>query len=561
MRGELTLLPGPNVLDVMLQAEALVSGTVVDESGRPLVDVSLSLECRTPVETVLSPDSVTTDDQGHFLFKGVMRGDYTVTMQHPDFLATELPVTAPADGLRWVMRSGMSLDVELLDEGGHPVPGATVLAHGIGPESSTQMAETTGEEGKVLLKGLEPGRYMVAAVVAVPGHLRTVRRTVESPHTGPLRVRLQLTPGLRLEGLVVDREGKPLEQAVIRVAPLALADGDSDASPSPPEEDPTRDLHQVEWSDGLGDPLWTGKDGRFALDGLAPGTYFLRALKPGYVFREGTQEVMAEQGLRVSAGARDVRVVLDFMGVMRGRVVRADGSPVIDFSLNDSIYHGDEGRFSEPIHEPGEQELVVNAEGLTGLRRTVRVREGEDLDVGDVVLQEGREVRVRVLDARTSQPLADADVDLLGVTPDEPDGERSRLGARHRAQGGHPLRVPGGQGGPAPRGHAGARARGGAALDAGGEPLGLRDGARAARGHAARGARASAPGPLASSVPHPRAPLLRGAAGSLGGALRHGREVRARPYPFTGDLRTGGRVPPMGPPRPRTSSPRGWALS
>jgi hypothetical protein len=52
---------------------------------------------------------------------------------------------------------------------------------------------------------------------------------------------------------------------------------------------------------------------------------------------------------------------------------------------------------------------------LTGTRRKVRVREGEDVDLGAVVLRRGREVRVRVLDARTSQPVRGVEVDVLGT--------------------------------------------------------------------------------------------------------------------------------------------------
>ena len=443
------LEPGPTPLDVVLRPALPLSGTVVDASGQPISGVEMSLEGPL-TQTGLPPDSTESDAQGHFQLEVAEPGAYVLILHQGGWLTTELSVTAPARGLRLVMSSGVHLAVEVVDEAGHPQRDAVVFAlidppdnsgnpvrivrggrvlfeRGARVEDINSLRRLTDGAGQVEFTGLKPGRYVVAAAVEVPGYVRTVRRLLELSTPGAQRVRLSLEPGLRLEGRVVDRSGKPLAGAEVRVAPLALADGSS----NPQELEPERFIQLNVWRSargtGLGlaayfgdvptrPPQTTGRDGRFVVESLAPGPHFVTAYKDGYGFAEDVEE----HGTRASAGERDVRVVLDFLGEMRGRVVHADGSPVTDFTVNGTPYHDARGTLLVPVQEIGEQEVLIRAKGRTGVRRTVNVREGEVVELGTVVMREGREVRVLVLDARTSQPVETVGVDLFGVEPDLP---------------------------------------------------------------------------------------------------------------------------------------------
>lgn len=424
---DVPLVPGPNLFDFTLRHAVSVTGVVVDEAGQPVADVDLSL-MRMPTQGTIGIDATSGAD-GTFRLKAEEPGPYRVRMEHTDYLTTEQDVTAPVERLRLVLHSGMSIEVEVMDEAGHPVPQATVYTQGEQPEEEQAQADVTNEAGKAVLKGLKPARYQVLAALHAPGHLRLMSAPVEARAPGLVRVRLQFEPGLRLSGVVVDRAGKPVIGAEVRLVLLSLVE----VKPPPltlslgrqsEEREPavSRELLEDAWTSGAGTPLETGGDGRFSASGLKPGTYLVTAVKPGYAVQDLPDEFEGVMGVRASAGGSDVRLVLDFLGLVRGRLVNEDGTPITSFQLNDEPVSNTQGLFQKTVEEPGEQELTLVAEGVTGVRRKVRVREGEEVDLGNVVLRKGREVRVRAVDARTSQPVEGVEVDVLGHTP-RSDGE------------------------------------------------------------------------------------------------------------------------------------------
>ncbi|MGZ3457557.1 MAG: hypothetical protein ACXU86_03530, partial [Archangium sp.] len=219
----------------------------------------------------------------------------------------------------------------------------------------------------------------------------------------------------------------PVAGAEVRVAPAAVIDAKKYEDP---ELEPYLDRLDDEWFSRTEQTNRTGPDGRFTVPHLRPGPYLVTALKDGYDFDSratgGTRRTIGPlSGVLVSAGASDVRLVLESLGYVRGRVVRADGSPVIHFQLNGLGQEDATGAFRWPIHGNGEQVLAFAAPGLAGTVRKVRAHEGEDVELGDVVLGHGRQVRVRVVDAATSEPVPGATVDLRDPSDGEPDSDRS----------------------------------------------------------------------------------------------------------------------------------------
>lgn len=428
-------------LDITLPLAMVVRGGVVDEAGHPVggVRVLLSPPAREGEDDARFLVSTESHEDGTFSLDAPEPGDYSVHLMHPDFLLTRLPVSAPMEGARLVLRSGTNVEAEVVDESGRPLAEVEVSVRTRSDEEFFDgKTGTTDGSGKVTLKGFEPGKYVVVAALPSEGHLRTVKRSVESRRAELLRVRLPFEVGLGLSGVVVDGAGHPVEGARVELAPVR------EVGPSGADDL----MGELELESAR--PLLTDARGRFTVNHLRPGLHVATVRKEGYVHSAPTEQgVMAPtEGVVVSAGASGVRLVLDFLGLVKGRVVRADGSPVTRFQLNDDAVEDEQGAFQLPIEDDGERVLTFSARDLAGTERKVRVRRGELLDLGDIVLRTGREVRVRVVDAESSRPVSGARLDIRtsdeGATTDPSrsllyrettlslrNGHRLQMSARH----------------------------------------------------------------------------------------------------------------------------------
>ncbi len=406
----------------VLDEELLFEGTVVDDTGRPMGGVRLSLSG--PPMTKRGPSSLGTtrsDEDGTFALSWRAPGDHTVYLQHPDFLSTQLPVTLPAAGTRLVLRRGASVEVEVLDESGLPLPRSEVYLH----DEYRQVGGHTDASGKVLLHPIGPGRH--AVVAATPGNepLRTVQGEVEVRGVERHTVRLRFTPGPRLSGVVVDTAGRPMVGAEVRATPAWRVEsslGDRVLSPYASR------LGQ-EWVSGPPRPCLTGPEGRFTLTHLTPGAWVVTALQEGHTLDERAtpgplRSFGSSTGVLAEAGGGEVRLVLAPQPYLSGRVVRADGSPVTRFELEGRVHEDARGAFRLPIRRGGQKVLVFTAPGLATTVRRLQVREGVGVELGEVVMGSGREVRLRVVDAETSEPLTGLLVDVLD---DQQAQERSLL--------------------------------------------------------------------------------------------------------------------------------------
>lgn len=109
-------------------------------------------------------------------------------------------------------------------------------------------------------------------------------------------------------------------------------------------------------------------------------------------------------------------------GVVNGRLVRTDGSPISRFQINGHHQRDPQGRFSWKVQSEGEVLLAFAAPELAGTIRRVRVSPGETVDLGDVVLGLGRPVRVRVVDAQDKKPVFLSWLRVVAAGPPEHGG-------------------------------------------------------------------------------------------------------------------------------------------
>jgi protocatechuate 3,4-dioxygenase beta subunit len=224
---------------------AVITGLVTDEHGRPAARilvrlrqvVTLSTGERTFAVVALGALQPTTDDLGRYRIFGLAPGSYVVSAQRPlEFgAATEMRETSDAE-LRW----------------------------------AEAQARTGGASGAAPV--VPPrGRAVTPALVHYPGTVDQAAADVVTVTAGQERggidIALQLVPTARLEGRVIDAEGRPA--ADVAVVMLSQT-GDA--------IDVGRQTELLALGLGSGTASTRSQaDGRFSFPVLQPGQYVLTA--------------------------------------------------------------------------------------------------------------------------------------------------------------------------------------------------------------------------------------------------------------------------------------------
>ncbi len=404
-------------LDFVLPRAVLLEGIVTGVDGQPLDEVVLeavSLERPGPkkkekrkeedAEVVVTdeeegPESYDTvsDEDGRFVFELPKAGRYAIEVDADNYLFARVETPAPAKGVRLILRTGASLEGTVVDARGQPVE-TVVLTVEVGTgEQRRELEAETDESGRFTLGGLPPGTYTVRAVLDSGGFVHKASRTVQVRGTETVDASLRMDTGGSVSGIVVDEHGRPV--ADVQVWGMALRDEDSFSVTS---TDATM--------------ARTGPDGRFTVHHLMEGECRLHVEKAGYALEqppdaEGTHFPW-ETTRPVRVGSKDVRLVMHYQGRITGRVVRADGTPVSRFSIHGEFFRDPEGRFSRAVDQVGTEFLVFDAPGMARKSLEVKVQAGQDVDVGDVRLEPGLQIRGRAVDARTGEPVVRAEVRL-----------------------------------------------------------------------------------------------------------------------------------------------------
>ncbi|QEL18873.1 carboxypeptidase regulatory-like domain-containing protein [Limnoglobus roseus] len=194
---------------------------------------------------------------------------------------------------------GGSARLTVTDAAGKPVPRAE--AKNWGRSSDDVRTATAGAEGVLVLDDVFEGLTGHEAVVRAKGFASKVVRFKPGPKATPADVTVRLDPGHAVRGRVVDRAGKPVNDAVVRFGRGGFL-GDA------------------------GGEERTDQDGRFAFDSLPADPTFSVSAR-GYSERNGQ---------KLSLDGRETTVVtLEPEAAVRGRVLDAGtGKPVAAFTVS-----------------------------------------------------------------------------------------------------------------------------------------------------------------------------------------------------------------------------------
>lgn len=334
--------------------------------------------------------AVRTDSAGTYILVDPPRGGIlaAAALRHLPAEAAVRPQVAsakasesaePGPDLLLSPRPGRPAFGAVVDESGRPVAAAEVRVLPVGesgePDFARLVRVVSDARGRFTLDTLPASRVDLEA--RARGFVPTlVRGLTIAPGEGAFDLgSVVLASGARLEGIVEDQEGNPVEGAAVTVQTadqnatrLALAG-------SPPEERATV----------------SGADGRFALAGLQPGeSVGLLVKRQGYASRvvSRLQPPLEEP----------VRVVLDPASRLTGRVLDERNDPIASAQIvlrresgiaAAGITDGD-GRFLLEGVQADRFVLDASAQGHLAVRvEAIEVSAGADLDAGDVVLPRG----------------------------------------------------------------------------------------------------------------------------------------------------------------------------
>jgi hypothetical protein len=377
---------------------APLSGVVVDPEGRPVPGASVRLfphEAPGPQAGPETPSAVlpvtemASGSDGTFGLFGAQERDYLLEVAHPRFRTTVEPVRVSGSDVRVTLRRGVVVVGRVEDAQGTPMPEAQVWlweqeAPRRGHAPSKSKETRADARGEFRIEGVDDGRYDVAALVQ--GRTGQAR--------GPLEVVEQRTPPwvvvviegeLRITGTVVDVSGAPVAGATVSATSPTSSALEARLLDDEPERRMTR----------------TASDGTFTLPGLRNRAYALNA-----VGLEGARGQLTS----VPAGSQGVQLRLGARGVLTGRVVAPSRAPIPSFVVDGTSFEDASGRFSVPIRPEATQRLLVSAPGHLDRVVTVRIGDGRDQDVGDIVLSEVYTLTGTVRDARSRAPVEGARV-------------------------------------------------------------------------------------------------------------------------------------------------------
>jgi protocatechuate 3,4-dioxygenase beta subunit len=298
-----------------------IRGQILDAAGQPVAGATvrilrpgLSMDRRDRQTAAwIPPRVVETGEDGSFAAGELSGTEFVVRASAPGHAPTSVGAIPGGAWLTLHLEPGVALGGRVLHaDTRRPVAEATVVLCDLESfdfgRDACQSAETD-ETGGFLFDAAPQGELQLRAQAA--GHAVSAVTKVETPLEQGAGVTLELRPGARVQGRVVDEERRPIADARVYVRPLALS---------------LDDLAGID----SGWPDHTDEDGLFSLQGVRSGaTYTVHA------FRSDLGDAATEP-ITVATGEDldHLRVVLPHPAVVTLRLVDEDDSALKEFDLH-----------------------------------------------------------------------------------------------------------------------------------------------------------------------------------------------------------------------------------
>jgi uncharacterized GH25 family protein len=393
---------GDNTVKLMLVAGAPVAGRVVDDNGHGVAGARVTYHGASDWSQQADDryDGITSGADGAFKFAALPSGSFRFSAVHPDYAPGQSAMVTldgkhEQTGVTITVPAGATVKGTVVDTEGKPVAGARVRVgrnsrRGMVFEPPRQAYSDGG--GAFEIKGL-PRHELAAVAMHETGSSKT--EDVDTTNGDVSNVKLTIDVTGTISGIVVDPQGAPVEGVQVSAGPNWRAQGGGGNF----TDFRLRGFPQ-ELSDGAG---------KFTLTGLAPGSYEITAMRSRGVSR-GRRG--AADGVIAETGTKDLKIVLQPEGGVKGKVAMSDGSVPDAFSISvgmtqQSFISGD-GSFELDALPPQTYRLSVRGPTFTTKEVEALVEPGKTADVGTITVQKGRMLAGTVVANGT--PVPDATV-------------------------------------------------------------------------------------------------------------------------------------------------------
>ncbi len=382
-------------LTVMLQNGLSVQGRVVDEQGEPISNAKV-LAINTARLFDLQDedrDGTLTDTNGRFVFQALAKGSYRLFASHPKHPKASSKLfnlgNRPVKDVVIVMEAGGQVSGIVTRSDGEPAPWASVRIGSKDVSLATKLSKgmihrgvTADNQGRFHFEGL-PRKKLLVVAVGQKASSKSVLLDLEA-RSSIDDVRLVLDLVASISGTVQTSGGEPVPEVEVIATP---------------------DI----WEEGIGEDFhlrgrayaMTNGGGEFILSGLAEGTYRLHASRS-----RGAAKRMFTPGQKARTGDKNVVLILDAAGGVKGSLVFDDGSVPDAFSvavgLSSSVaFSGGSGTFE--ISQIPSGVYTVSIRGESFAEKTipdVKVEPENITDLGTIRLARGRTITGLVLDEK-----------------------------------------------------------------------------------------------------------------------------------------------------------------
>lgn len=288
----------------------------------------------------------------------------------PDSTVAEVDVAESSGGDSNAVESNTGVSGVVVDKRtSEPIRGAQVFFRLSGEARSV----VSDPNGRFELVGLPPGERQFVYVIAKGYTTRRVVLAIEENKILP-DLKIELTEGARVAGVVRDEDGKPVAGARVKT------------------------FHFTNH------PVTTGDDGRFEIEGLDPafGTYYMQAVHPNY------PAVQKSFPAPKTGQAAPVQVVLKSGGAVHGRVTDGRGNPVAGVLVGNTTSRGmwncltgrtdAEGMYRLKNVPVGELILWAIADEYAPYAERLSLENSQTEKLADIQLADPRPLRGRIVD-------------------------------------------------------------------------------------------------------------------------------------------------------------------
>ncbi|MEM1177043.1 MAG: carboxypeptidase regulatory-like domain-containing protein, partial [Acidobacteriota bacterium] len=358
-----TAAPEDGPVELRLERRMRVRGRVIDPKGNPI------FEARVSFNRGHGGHGVVTDRDGYFEHR-TAPGRYQLVASgptHRQWLQNDVPVEPGMADLEITLEEGLSISGRVLDPSGEPL-GDIRLRLKRSQSSMYRSHEPTDPQGRFVLGGLKAGPLEIEARHPTLGITAAELELTESVTDFELR----FPAGAEFSGVVLDdAEGETIADVTVQLN-----------RQSPPFS------YYETTTDG---------EGSFQLAHVRPGSYRLKASRPGYAPKILQVEIAEE-------GQRDLILELASGATLTGQLVGADPSSLARLSLNSnrgdhrSTRLGEEGRYRYRHLSVGEWKLEAQLDDGRAVSQEFAVTEADrDLEINLEFEDEGLTVTGEIL--------------------------------------------------------------------------------------------------------------------------------------------------------------------